>query len=101
MAEKHGFSEHEGKMKRIGLLVALGSLILTSGLSSPQTIPQALDTQKIYITSYFDCPVYWENQLIGILPRGTRARLVLSNKEWILVRYHSRGRQITGWIRRR
>lgn len=88
-------------MKQIGFLVALSSLMLTSGLSSPQTVPPALDTQKIYITSYFDCPVYWNGRFIGTLRKGTRARLVLSSKQWILVRYYSGGREITGWIRRR
>jgi len=64
-------------------------------------MPQAADTQKIYITSYFSCPVYWNERLIAILPKGTRARLLFSTKEWILVRYYSRGRYITGWIPRR
>ncbi|MDP2897113.1 MAG: hypothetical protein Q8Q12_11260 [bacterium] len=88
-------------MKRIGFLIAFCSLILTSVTSFSQTVPQPLDTRKIYITSYFECPVYWNDRLIAMLPRGTRALLILSTKEWILVRYYSRGRYITGWIPRR
>ena len=88
-------------MKRIAFLVGLCSLILTSATSSSQTVPLPLDTRNIFITSYFDCSVYWNDRLIAVLPKGTRALLILSTKEWILVRYYSRGRYITGWIRRR
>ena len=57
-------------------------------------------SQKIYITSAFNCPVYWRNRRVAILRKGTPALIVSSTKGWILVRFRTGGRNVVGWIKR-
>ncbi len=87
-------------MRRWLILPAIVLSFLASSSSVSQTSRSYLDTTKIFITSSFDCPVYWGNRRITILRKGTTARLLTSTKEWILVRFWSNERYITGWIRR-
>jgi len=87
-------------MKHSIVLAALLCAFLASAGSFAQTSSRPLDTHKIYITSFFECSVYWNKRRIATLPKGTRARLLHSTKKWILVRYWSGARYITGWIKR-
>lgn len=84
---------------RLAFPVLIAAL-LVSAISPCETSRLSLDPKKIYITSFFDCPVYWNNRKIALLRNGTRALLIRSTKGWILVTYWSNGRYITGWIRR-
>ncbi len=87
-------------MRRCLILAALLATLLFSPSCVSQTSRPVLDTQRIFITSFFDCPVYWGNKQIATLKKGTRARLLASTRSWILVRFWSDDRYIVGWIRR-
>ena len=87
-------------MRRSLILLTLLLAVLASPGSLPESSRRALDPQKIYITSFFDCEVYWRGKKIAVLPKGTRAQIVRSTKHWILVRFQSGAKYITGWIRR-
>ena len=87
-------------MRRCLLLPMVALSMLVSAGSFSQTSRQLLDTKKIFITSSFDCPVFWGNKRIAILRKGTTARLLTSTRKWILVRFWSNERHIIGWIRR-
>ncbi len=87
-------------MKHSVVLVALFCAFLVSAGSFAQSSIQRLDTRRIFITSHFDCEVYWANRRIATLPRGTRAQLLRSTKKWMLVRYWSGRQYVTGWIKR-
>jgi len=87
-------------MRRCLILPALVVSLLISPGSFSQARRQVLDARRIFITSSFDCDVFWANRRIAVLKKGTRARIVGSTKKWILVRFWGRGRYIIGWIRR-
>jgi hypothetical protein len=87
-------------MRRRLVLAALLFGLLASTSSICQTTGGVIDTQKIYITSFFNCDVYWGNRRIATLKRGTRAQILQSTEKWILVKFWSGGKYITGWIKR-
>jgi hypothetical protein len=90
----------KGSMRKSLVAAAFVCALLSSVGSFAQSSAGTLDSRKIYITSFFDCSVYWNSRRIGTLRNGTRAEILRSTKKWILVRYWSGGRYITGWIRR-
>ncbi len=87
-------------MKRGLVLLSLIWAVSASASTVPQTTPQVIDPSRIFITSYFDCPVYWGTRQIANLRKGTRAQMLRSTKSWILVRFWYDGKYVTGWIRR-
>lgn len=83
------------------LLLAIAITAMSSAATSFCESPgPVLDPKSIYITSHFDCPVYWNSRQIAWLRNGTRARIVRSAKKWILVTFRGEQRYITGWIKR-
>jgi hypothetical protein len=87
-------------MRRFLPLATLLAALSASTISFCEAPRVILDPRSIYITSNFDCPVYWNNRPIALLRSGTRARIIRSTKDWILVSFRGRGREITGWIKR-
>ena len=87
-------------MKRSFMLLVMAVGLLASPSVVPQTTRAVLDPQKVFITSSFDCYVYWGRKRIAILRKGTRAQILRSTKIWILVRYWDGRKNVTGWIKR-
>ncbi len=89
-------------MKRWFVLFLLGlSWLAASGSFCQESNRVPLPhSRKIYITSAFNCPVYWRNRQIATLRKGTPALIVKTAKSWILVRFRVGDRNVVGWIRR-
>jgi len=87
-------------MRRWLILPVIFLGLLASPSSFSQTSYHILDPTKIFITSFFDCPVFFGGRQITVLKNGTRAQILTSTKKWIMVRFWSNGRYVVGWIRR-
>jgi len=87
-------------MRRYLIFAALVLSLLATSRCLSQEPGQLSHGNKIYITSFFDCPVYWGNKRVTILKKGTRAELISSTNKWFLVRFWSGRKYISGWIKR-
>jgi hypothetical protein len=87
-------------MKRWLVFPALFLSLTALPGSFSQTYRPVLDPTRIFITSCFPCAVFWGNRQIAILQRGTRARILGSTKQWILIRFWDGEKYVVGWIKR-